>query len=189
MLDAHALVLVVSYRDIVIAPQSRHATEVAECVRNWLPLSMKIVAPDLLTVAVDGVEECNSNPASRLGWTRREVWQHLSVPFDWPQAGACELSSQNALAAVIDERAATRPHSGSRRPRHPRPPPQRPASHRDVAGDGRECDHQWWVSGHWRRYWWGPGRTRPEDRFIWPHLAGPDDKPVRGTERVQVWDR
>lgn len=67
--------------------------------------------------------------------------------------------------------------------------PQRPASDRDVAGSGREYDHQWWVRGHWRRYWCGPGRARPEDRFIWPHLAGPDDKPVRGTERVQVWDR
>jgi hypothetical protein len=67
--------------------------------------------------------------------------------------------------------------------------PQRPASHRDTVEGGREYDHQWWVRGHWRRYWCGPGRARPEDRFIWPHLVGPDDKPVRGTERVQVWHR
>jgi hypothetical protein len=50
-------------------------------------------------------------------------------------------------------------------------------------------EHQWWVGGHWRRYHCGPGRTRVERRYIAPHLAGPDDKPVRGTQRVLVWDR
>jgi hypothetical protein len=49
--------------------------------------------------------------------------------------------------------------------------------------------HQWWVGGHWRTYWCGPGRHRPEDRWIDPYLAGPDGAPVRGTERVRVWDR
>jgi hypothetical protein len=57
-------------------------------------------------------------------------------------------------------------------------------------GDGsREYNCQWWVNGHWRTYWCGPGRRRPEDRWISPYLAGPDGKPVRGTERVRVWDR
>lgn len=62
---------------------------------------------------------------------------------------------------------------------------------RSSAGNGpaRHHDHQWWVGGHWRTYWCGPGRYRPEDRWIAPYLAGPDDKPVRGTERVRVWDR
>ncbi|HUZ52974.1 MAG TPA: hypothetical protein VMU94_10660 [Streptosporangiaceae bacterium] len=58
-----------------------------------------------------------------------------------------------------------------------------------TAGGTREYGVQWWVGGHWRTYWCGPGRTRPEDRWIDPYLAGPEDKPVRGTERVQVWDR
>lgn len=53
----------------------------------------------------------------------------------------------------------------------------------------REYSCQWWVGGHWRTYWCGPGRRRPEDRWIAPYLAGPDGKPVRGTERVRVWDR
>jgi len=53
----------------------------------------------------------------------------------------------------------------------------------------RDHDHQWWVRGHWRTYWCGPGHRRPEDRWIAPHLAGPDGKPVRGAERVRVWDR
>ena len=57
------------------------------------------------------------------------------------------------------------------------------------AGSTREYEVQWWVGGHWRTYWCGPGRRRPEDRWIDPYLAGPDDKPVHGTERVQVWDR
>jgi hypothetical protein len=52
----------------------------------------------------------------------------------------------------------------------------------------REYGVQWWVGGHWRT-WCGPGRRRPEDRWIDPYLAGPDDKPVHGAERVKVWDR
>jgi hypothetical protein len=58
-----------------------------------------------------------------------------------------------------------------------------------TAGGTREYGVQWWVSGHWRTYRCGPGRSRPEDRWIDPYLAGPDGKPVRGTERVRVWDR
>ncbi len=53
----------------------------------------------------------------------------------------------------------------------------------------RHYSCQWWVNGHWRTYWCGPGRHRPEDRWISPYLAGPDDKPVRGVERVRLWDR
>jgi hypothetical protein len=56
-------------------------------------------------------------------------------------------------------------------------------------GPARDQDHQWRVGAHWRTYWCGPSRHRPEDRWIDPYLAGPDDKPVRGTERVRVWDR
>jgi hypothetical protein len=66
---------------------------------------------------------------------------------------------------------------------------ERPPGRRDSTGARREYDHQWWVTGHWRTYWCGPGRTRPEGRYITEYLAGPDDKPVRGTERVRVWDR
>jgi len=57
------------------------------------------------------------------------------------------------------------------------------------AGGTREYEVQWWVGGHWRTYWCGPGRRRPEDRWIDPYLAGPEGKPVHGTERVRVWDR
>lgn len=61
---------------------------------------------------------------------------------------------------------------------------------RDAQASGsRDYNCRWWVNGHWRTYWCGPGRRRPEDRWISPYLAGPDDKPVHGTERVKVWDR
>ena len=68
---------------------------------------------------------------------------------------------------------------------------RREHAHADrPGGEGsREYSCQWWVNGHWRTYWCGPGRKRPEDRWISPYLAGPEDKPVRGTERVRVWDR
>ena len=63
--------------------------------------------------------------------------------------------------------------------------PARPAG----SPGARQYGVQWWTAGHWRTYWCGPGRRRPEDRWIDPYLAGPDDKRVRGTERVKVWDR
>jgi hypothetical protein len=36
------------------------------------------------------------------------------------------------------------------------------------AGSAREYTVQWWTAGHWRTYWCGPGRTRPEDRLDRP---------------------
>jgi hypothetical protein len=61
----------------------------------------------------------------------------------------------------------------------------------DTGGEagGRQYSVRWWVGGHWRRYHTGPGRQRLVRRWIDPYLAGPDDKPVQGTERVKVWDR
>jgi hypothetical protein len=61
-----------------------------------------------------------------------------------------------------------------------------PATGRET---GREYSYQWFVGSHWRRYHVGPGRSRVERRYIAPYLAGPEDKPVRGVERVNVWDR
>jgi hypothetical protein len=66
---------------------------------------------------------------------------------------------------------------------------EHPAADHGSQGGSREYGCQWWVNGHWRTYWCGPGRQRPEDRWISPYLAGPEGTPVRGTERVQVWDR
>jgi hypothetical protein len=82
-------------------------------------------------------------------------------------------------------RASPLPTSGSihiRRSARGQPPS-------GSAGSAREYGVQWWVGGHWRTYWCGPGRSRPEERWIDPYLAGPDGKPVHGTERVNVWDR
>lgn len=67
-----------------------------------------------------------------------------------------------------------------------RPEPRVPDS---FQGSGREYSVRWWVEGHWRRYHCGPGRERVERRWISPYLAGPDDKPIRGVQRVKVWDR
>lgn len=70
---------------------------------------------------------------------------------------------------------------------HVRRSERRPAQ---AAGStDRDYSCRWWVGSHWRRYHCGPGRTQVERRYIQPYLAGPDDKPVRGTERVKVWDR
>jgi hypothetical protein len=66
---------------------------------------------------------------------------------------------------------------------------QRERSGSTHGGSGREYDHQWWVEGHWRRYYVGPGRTRVERRYIEGHPAGPDDKPFRPAQQVRAWDR
>jgi hypothetical protein len=63
------------------------------------------------------------------------------------------------------------------------------ADHAGGDSSARDYSCQWWVGGHWRTYWCGPGRQRREDRWISPYVAGPEGKPVRGTERVRVWDR
>lgn len=69
-----------------------------------------------------------------------------------------------------------------------RRPDHRPASP-GSGQSGRAYSVRWWVDGHWRRYHCGPGGERIERRWISPYLAGPDDKPVHGTERVKIWDR
>lgn len=71
---------------------------------------------------------------------------------------------------------------------HVRRPQRTPAHQRDKHG-GREYSVRWWVEGHWRRYHCGPGGHRIERRWISPYLAGPDDKPIQGSQRVKVWDR
>lgn len=49
----------------------------------------------------------------------------------------------------------------------------------------KDHDFQWMVRGHWRKQ---PYRSKGPDYykyiFIAPHTAGPDDKPLKGTERV-----
>jgi hypothetical protein len=100
------------------------------------------------------------------------------------------------LAACTEEQAlrGDPPPAGPREPArhrspgHPHPPPRAPARPRQDGGGSREHGVQWWVTGHWRTYWCGRGRTRREDRWIAPYLAGPDGKLVRGTDRVRVWD-
>lgn len=56
------------------------------------------------------------------------------------------------------------------------------------AGPRREYRHRWVVRGHWRNQYYP---SREDHRPIWiaPHLAGPDDKPLLGGERVNVLRR
>ena len=48
---------------------------------------------------------------------------------------------------------------------------------------------RWWVDGHWRRYQCATGLERIERPWISPYVAGSDDKPPRGVQRVKVWER
>ncbi|MBB5856432.1 hypothetical protein ACFQ05_26495 [Amycolatopsis umgeniensis] len=61
--------------------------------------------------------------------------------------------------------------------------------HSDAFGNGtREYHHSWIVRGHWRNQYY---RSRDDHRPIWiaDHLAGPEDKPLIGGERVNVLRR
>jgi hypothetical protein len=55
-------------------------------------------------------------------------------------------------------------------------------------GGDRRYQHRWIVSGHWRRQWY-PSRGEHRPRWIAEHLAGPDDAPLLGAERVRVLRR
>ncbi|MFD8497297.1 hypothetical protein [Amycolatopsis sp. NPDC059657] len=58
----------------------------------------------------------------------------------------------------------------------------------DSTGRTRNYRHRWIVRGHWRNQYYP---SRDDHRPIWiaPHLAGPDDKPLIGGERVNVLRR
>lgn len=61
---------------------------------------------------------------------------------------------------------------------------------RRCAGRGatREYRHRWIVRGHWRNQYY-PSRNDHRPIWIDPHLAGPEDKPLLGGERVNVLRR
>ena len=96
LLSAHAAVVVVHYRDVVVGDEPRHRA-VAHQLRPWLGFAAAELPADLLTIVVDGIEASSSNPASRLGWTRQQVYTRLRLPDTWPATGIAELSSLSAL--------------------------------------------------------------------------------------------
>jgi hypothetical protein len=71
--------------------------------------------------------------------------------------------------------------------RHARTEPSDSAD-ADSGKGTREYRHRWIVRGHWRNQYYP---SRGDHRPIWidPHLAGPEDKPLLGGERVNVLRR
>jgi hypothetical protein len=57
------------------------------------------------------------------------------------------------------------------------------------SAEGREWHHQWIVRGHWRNQAYGAGRALRRPKWIAPYTKGPDDKPLKGGEKVNVWNR
>lgn len=64
-------------------------------------------------------------------------------------------------------------------------PRSAPAQHTGTSGES-ERDYRWWVTPHWRRQPYGPGRERRDWIVVRPHLRGPQDKPIRATTTVRV---
>jgi hypothetical protein len=64
-----------------------------------------------------------------------------------------------------------------------------PSDHADEDRTStREYRHRWIVRGHWRSQFY-PSRNDHRPIWIDPHLAGPEDKPLLGGERVNVLRR
>lgn len=62
---------------------------------------------------------------------------------------------------------------------------RRSAGHSAQEGKSQvEWSHRWVVRGHWRRQRVGPGRQEIRPRWIFPHVKGPDGKPLLMTEKV-----
>jgi hypothetical protein len=59
------------------------------------------------------------------------------------------------------------------------------AAARKAAGDGpgREYHHRWIVRGHWRNQWY-PSIKAHRPKWIAAYLAGPDDAPLLGGDKV-----
>jgi hypothetical protein len=109
LIDAHAIVIAVGYRDVIVDPHGSRARDTEARVRGWLLIARQVAAPELLTVVVDGVEESNSNPATRLAWTRRHAREALRLPLDWPSAGIIETSSRAVVEETEAEQAGKAP--------------------------------------------------------------------------------
>lgn len=59
----------------------------------------------------------------------------------------------------------------------------RDRAHQGGDVSGREYRHRWVVRGHWRNQWYpSVGTHRP--KWIAPYLAGPDDAPLLGGDKV-----
>lgn len=63
-----------------------------------------------------------------------------------------------------------------------------PSDRSETTASTREYRHRWVVRGHWRNQWYA---SRNDHRPIWiePHLAGPEDAPLLGGDRVNVLRR
>jgi len=56
------------------------------------------------------------------------------------------------------------------------------------SGEGGHLSHRFMVRGHYRNQWY-PSLQRHRQRYIFPYIKGPDDKPFIDKKRVWVWDR
>lgn len=65
--------------------------------------------------------------------------------------------------------------------------PKRTVDSSESAGT-RDYHHQWIVRGHWRQQWY-PAREVHRPVWIAPHIKGPEDAPLLGGEKVNVWKR
>ncbi len=64
-----------------------------------------------------------------------------------------------------------------------------PTGATDTDTGDREYTCRWLVRGHWRNQPCGPNRTQRRPVWINPHVKGPDNKPMKTGDVVNVWHR
>jgi hypothetical protein len=155
----------------------------ADAKVTWLRQAGPFMPDNELLWALDQLEELPDRDDVISAWGKTVVasWLLMQQPLASHDTDRAPRPARRRL-----QRAGL--PTGDVRLIHVRRLQRRPAPPRAAQGD-REYSVRWWVDGHWRRYHCGPGRQRIERRWISPYLAGPDDKPVRGTQQVKVWDR
>jgi hypothetical protein len=61
----------------------------------------------------------------------------------------------------------------------------RPRTSTNKASSGRTYSHRWVVRGHWRRQWY-PSQNRHHPIWITEYIAGPDNSPVKLSDKVTI---
>ncbi|MGM1061393.1 hypothetical protein [Saccharothrix sp. Mg75] len=65
----------------------------------------------------------------------------------------------------------------------------KPTDDQSSGTDERRYTVRWLVRGHWRNQPHGPGRSLRRLVWINPQIRGPQDKPLKTGQTVNVWDR
>ncbi|MET7394594.1 hypothetical protein ABZS66_13990 [Dactylosporangium sp. NPDC005572] len=103
LLDADAVVVAVDYERLV------DGDEPLAALGSWIAAAHRVLGPDRVTVAVDGVERSRSTPSNLRAWVVRACHRRLGLPDGWPDDAVVELRSRAAVALLRKDERSTGP--------------------------------------------------------------------------------